>query len=220
MMRKLLFVVFLFCNTAVIAQPQLEGGLESFIKSNLHYPAFSLQNCVEGIVTIAFQLNKDGEVISSAVQSGLGTDLDDEALRIIRKSSGKWKVPASFDTKLLLLVPVNFKLEGFNCALRNKADIQGAISSYQAQKGLTDAILNFYKKKEPGKVYPEEERFVKLKKELGYDEVYMEDRISEGRQKLKEGDQQGACEDFLFVKHMGFSLADDLIGKHCQLQVQ
>ncbi|MET3114690.1 TonB family protein [Pedobacter sp. CG_S7] len=215
-MRKILLLFFLFATFSAVAQPAIKGGLETFIKVNLVYPAFSLRNCLEGNVTIAFQLNKDGEVYHSFIQSGIGTDLDDEALRLIRKSSGKWVIPADYDTTAVLIIPVNFKLESYNCVNKSKAEIQQAINAYQSSLGLTNAILNFYKNKEAGKYKKEEEqRFLQLKTELGYDKAYMEAKIKEGMKKLKEKDRQGACEDFLFVKHMGFDLADKLLQQYC-----
>lgn len=210
-----LLIAFIFISGIGSAQPQLKGGLESFILSNLKYPEFSRANCVEGTVSIAFKLDRKGRVRTSFIQSGVGTDLDDEALRLIRKSTGKWKVPEGFDTTKLLIVPVNFKLAAPNCTFRNKVAIQQAIAAFQVQRGLTDAILNFYKRKVPGVNDQDEQRFIQLKQELGYDEPYMLEKIEDGKAKLKSGEHQGACEDFLFVKYMGFDLADALIDQHC-----
>ena len=216
-MRKILVLFFLFITFSSFAQPEIKGGLEAYIKANLIYPAYSLQNCLEGNVTIAFKLNKKGEVCQSKIQSGIGADLDDEALRLIRRSTGKWIIPEGYDTSAVLVVPVNFKLEGYNCDSKSKADKQKAIAAYQAGKGLTAAILNFYKNKEAGNYKKEEEpRFLQLKKELGYDQAFMERKIAEGMKKLEQNDRQGACEDFLFVKHMGFDLADQHLQKYCR----
>lgn len=215
-----LFIVFLFISGMVSAQPILQGGLENFILANLKYPEFSRVNCVEGTVSIAFKLDLKGRVTLSSIQSGVGTDLDDEALRLIRKSSGKWKVPQNFDTQLLLIVPVNFKLAEPSCSFKDKAEVQQAIAAYQVQQSLTDAILNFYKRRVPGVNDQEEARFIQLKRELGYDEAYMLEKIEDGKKKLKAGDHQGACEDFSFVKYMGFSLADVLIDQHCRQPAQ
>ena len=216
-MRKILVLFFLFSTFSAFAQPEIKGGLEAYIRANLVYPSYSLQNCLEGRVTIAFKLSKAGEVYQSKVQSGIGTDLDDEALRLIRRSTGKWQVPQGFDTATVLIAPVNFKLEGAPCANRTKADRQRAIAAYQASKGLTSAILNFYKNKEAGNFKKEEEpRFLQLKEELGYDKAFMEKKIEEGMKKLKQRDHQGACEDFLFVKHMGFDLADQQLQQYCR----
>jgi hypothetical protein len=81
---------------------------------------------------------------------------------------------------------------------------------------LTDAVLNFYKKKADGNFTKDEEsKIVALKQSLGYDDEYLNSRISDGKKKLKQKDKQGACEDFLFVKYMGSDLADELLAKYC-----
>ena len=215
-MRKILFTISLLISTAAFAQPQLKGGLETYIQSNLVYPAYSLHNCIDGQVKIAFKLNLRGDVIFSTIQSGLGTDLDQEALRLIRKSTGKWIIPASYDTTALVVVPVNFKLDNVNCRNKSSTAVRQAIAAYQSQQGLEDAILNYYRNKEAGKANAtEEKRYIALKKELGYDEAYMKQKIEIGEKKLKQNDKQGACEDFQFVKYMGFDLADELLKQHC-----
>lgn len=215
-MRKILVTVFLLCSVTAFAQPQLKGGLEAYILSNLVYPVYSLQNCIDGQVKIAFQLNQAGEVTYSAIQSGVGTDLDEEALRLIRKSTGKWLMPEGYDTTALVVVPVNFKLDNPNCRNKNRASVQQAIAAYQSQQGLEDAILNYYRNKEAGNANAaEEKRYIELKKELGYDQAYMERKIKKGEKKLEQNDKQGACEDFQFVKYMGFNLADELLKQHC-----
>ncbi|WP_432708808.1 TonB family protein [Pedobacter sp.] len=215
-MRKIFIAVFLLLNVTVFAQPQLKGGLEAYILSNLIYPAYSLQNCIDGQVKIAFKLNQAGEVTYSTIQAGVGTDLDDEALRLIRSSTGKWIIPSGYDTTSLAVVPVNFKLDAVNCRNKTKASVRQAIDTYQAQQGLEDAILNYYRNKENGKAdAAEEERYIALKKEGGYDEAYMKHRIEMGQKKLKQNDKQGACEDFQFVKYMGYNLADELLKQHC-----
>lgn len=215
-MKKILVVIFLFLTIHAYGQPQLKGGLETYIRTNLIYPVYSLQNCIDGQVKIAFKLNKEGEVVYSTIQAGVGTDLDDEALRLIRKSTGKWIIPAGYDTTALVVVPVNFTLEGVNCRNKSRAAVRQAITAYQSQQGLEDAILNYYRNKEAGKADDaEEKRYIALKKELGYDESYMKHRIEMGEKKLKQNDKQGACEDFQFVKYMGFDLADELLKQHC-----
>lgn len=220
-MRKILTTLLIFMSISVFAQPQLPGGLDAFVEKNLSYPSYSYRNCIEGVVKIAFKLTSTGKVYQSSVQSGIGTDLDEEALRLIRKTSGKWKVGAEYDTSTVIVAPVNFRLQGSDCDRRSKAEVNSAIAAYQSQQALTDAIVNFYKKKDTEKDYTAEEvRINQLKKDLGYDEAYMKARVEAGEKKWKEGDEQGACEEFMFVKNMGFSLADDLIKKYCQPAVQ
>lgn len=215
-MKGLLTSVFLLIGFCVRGQ-EIKGGLESFILQNTVYPPYSLQNCIQGVVNISFKLNATGEVYHSRVSSGIGTDLDDEALRLIRLSSGKWKIPDGYDTAVALYVPVNFRLSGYNCDLKTPQDIQKAIAAYKANEGLSNAVQNFYRNKEKG-IYnkADEPKMELLKQQLGIDEEYLQSKISDGKAKLKQKDRQGACEDFLFVKYMGSSLADELLSQYCK----
>ncbi|MNR04122.1 Gram-negative bacterial tonB protein [compost metagenome] len=215
-MGRILFTLLLLAGFAVQAQPRLKGGLEAFVMTNKVYPQYSLQNCIEGAVNVGFKLNKKGEVYYSVIRKGIGTDLDDEALRLIRLSSGKWEVPQEHDSTLVLIAPMVFNLSGYGCDLKSKEDIQRAIANYKSSEGMTNAVLNFYKNKDSVKYKPEEEgRILRLKADLGYDEVYLKERINDGKRKLKQKDRQGACEDFLFVKNMGSKLADELLAQYC-----
>ena len=216
-MGRILFTLLLLAGFTVQAQPRLKGGLEAFVMANKVYPQYSLQNCIEGAVTVGFKLNKKGEVYHSAIRKGIGTDLDDEALRLIRLSSGKWEVPQEHDSTLVLIAPMVFTLSGYGCDLKSKEDIQRAIANYKSSEGMTNAVLNFYKNKDSVKYKPEEEAgILRLKADLGYDEAYLKERINDGKRKLKQKDRQGACEDFLFVKNMGSKLADELLAQYCR----
>lgn len=216
-MRKLVVILLLCYGFAVEAQPKLKGGLESFVINNKVYPRYSLQNCIDGTVKISFKLNHRGEVYYSKIISGVGTDLDDEALRLIRMSSGKWTVPAGHDSTTAILAPISFSISAEDCRGRSKEQTQQAIQNYIANQGLTNAVLNFYRNKQKGTVYTKEEenKIVALRTSLGYDEEYLQQRIADGKKKLKQKDKQGACEDFLFVKYMGSDLADQLLAEYC-----
>jgi TonB family protein len=216
-MKRFLTVFFLLSALITKAQPVLKGGLDNFIQSNLSYPAFSYQNCIQGTIRISFKVNRLGEVYSSRVSEGLGIDLDQEALRLIRLSSGKWQVDSDYDTTYVLVAPVNFRLSSADCNLVTRQDMNKAIAVYKANEGLTDAVQNFYRNKAAGKYDPAEEgRITAIKQELGYDEEFLAKKIKEGQQKLKQKDRQGACEDFLFVKYMGSDLADGLLKQYCK----
>jgi len=209
------FLIF-FALNARAQEPRLEGGLTEFMKHNTIYPAFSLQNCIQGTVDVGFKLNSKGEVYSATVVRGMGTDLDDEALRLIKLTSGKWILPANHDTLSLVLIPMNFTLKGYGCENKDKQSIAMAIRAYKAEAELTNVILNFYKRKEKGKSTAEEElKIVKLKSDLGIDEEYLADKITAGLKKIKQGDKEGACADFNFVKYMGSDKADNLLAKYC-----
>ncbi|WEK19483.1 MAG: TonB family protein [Candidatus Pedobacter colombiensis] len=216
-MTKILLAFFMLSAFTLKAQPVIKGGLENFVTANNIYPRYSLHHCIQGTVIISFKLNKRGEVYYSKISSGIGTDLDDEALRLIRMSSGKWIVPADHDTTVSLIAPIKFNLSGYDCDNKSPEAIKRAIVAYKTNEGLTNGILNFYKNKEKG-IYKqdEESRFVALKNELGYDDEYFKERISDGLKKLKQKDKQGACEDFLFVKYMGSDLANEMLEKYCK----
>ncbi len=209
------FLIF-FVLGSKAQEPTLEGGLTEFLKKNTIYPAFSLQNCIQGTVDVSFKLNLKGEVYAANVVRGIGTDLDDEALRLIKLSSGKWILPNNHDTLSTVLIPMNFTLRDYGCENRDKKAIAMAIRAYQAEAELENIILNFYKNKEKGNSSPDEElKILKLKSELEIDDAYLEAKIETGLKKIKQGDKEGGCMDFNFVKYMGSDKADTMLAKYC-----
>jgi len=217
-----IFLIFLnllaFCS--VNAQPSFKGGtrsLNQFISANLIYPEYAKQNCIQGTIEISFKLNNKGEVFDSEVQNGMGIDLDDEALRIIRLTSGKWNVPPDHDTSIALVIPISFSLREYNCEQKSKEEVTAAIAAYKARQALVNAVVNFYDKKNTGDYKPEDERKIEaLKVQLGLDEKFIDRTIREGQQKLKQGDREGACDDFNFIRKIGSSKADKLIETNCR----
>jgi TonB family protein len=184
--------LLLFSVSALAQEPEIKGGLAAFLNNNIIYPNYSRQNCIEGSVTVGFKLNAKGEVYYSAISKGIGTDLDDEALRLIRMTSGKWMMPAKHDSLTTVLVQVNFSLNNLYCA------------------------GSFYKNKEKGTFKPEDElKVLDIKNELAITDEYLDARIESGLKKIKQGDKQGACEDFNFVKYMGSTKANEMLAKYC-----
>ncbi|MEJ5994067.1 energy transducer TonB [Pedobacter sp. Du54] len=171
-----ILTAFLVClSIGIYAQePQLQGGLSVFLKENIVYPRYSLQNCIQGTVDIGFKLNKKGEVYYATITNGIGTDLDDEALRLIKLSSGKWNVPLDHDTSTLVLVPINFTLKGYDCERKDKYAIAKAISAYKVEAELINVIVNFYRNKQKGVFNAvEESKILKLRSDLGIDDEYL-----------------------------------------------
>ncbi len=216
MMNLLTAFLIFFVLGSKAQEPTLEGGLTEFLKKNTIYPAFSLQHCVQGTVDVGFKLNLKGEVYAATVVRGLGTDLDDEALRLIKLSSGKWILPNNHDTLSTVLIPMNFTLKDYGCENRDKRAIAMAIRSYQAEAELENIILRYYKNKEKGNYNADEEqKILRLKSELEIDDAYLEGKIEAGLKKIKQGDKEGACADFTFVKYMGSDKANSLLSKYC-----
>lgn len=201
-------------------QPQFKGGTEalnSFITSKMIYPSFSKANCIQGTIYVSFQLSKNGEVFNSRVQKGLGIDLDTEALRLIRLTSTKWEMPTNHNENLKLVLPVNFSLKNYGCNERSSDDISKAITLYQSHLALEKAVLNYYKNKADGKTNLENEaEIIQLKAELGFDDQFINSKLKEAKQKLKQGDKEGACESLYFVKYIGSSAADVMIAENCK----
>ncbi|TKC02051.1 energy transducer TonB [Pedobacter cryotolerans] len=217
-MYKLAAIILSFTSVSAFGQqPEIKEGLPNFIKNNIIYPSYSKYNCIQGLVNVGFKLNAKGEVYYSVITSGLGIDLDKEALRLVRMSSLKWSVPDTHDTTSLLIVPVNFTLTGYDCDRKSKAEIALAIKAYKDDEELTNVISNYYKNKERGtSELADEIKVIQIKNQLGIDDEYLDERINAGLKKIKQGDRQGACEEFNFVKYMGSDKAKDLLDKYCK----
>lgn len=221
----LLFIsaIFFSPGQATFAQegrPTFKGGqksLNNFIDNNLIYPEFSKDNCLQGTIQVSFKLDKEGKIYQSKVEKGFGIDLDLEALRIVRLTSGKWIMPAQHDTSTSLVLPVTFTLRDFKCEQRSKDEINAAINAYHARLGLNSAVFNFYDKKEQG-IYDQadEARIIALKAQLGYDEKFIDRLLRQAQRKLKQGDKEGACEDAQMISRLGSSKSATIIEQNCK----
>lgn len=201
-------------------EPVFKGGqrsLFSFIYNNLIYPEYSMQNCLQGTVQISFKLNKLGKIWYSEIKKGFGTDLDAEALRVVRLTSGKWIIPAEHDTLTSMVLPVNFVLKDFKCEERSKDEINAAISAYHARMGISNVIFNYYDKKAGSDVDQADElRIQALKAQLGYDDKFIERLLKQAQRKLKQEDRQGACEDFQIIRRLGSDKSARFIDQYCK----
>lgn len=100
--------------TIVESAPEFVGGdsaLTFFLQKNLKYPKQALKNGIEGKVVVQFIIEADGKLSNIQIFEGAGEELDNEALRIIKKMP-RWK-PGSQQGKnvrTMFALPVNFKL--------------------------------------------------------------------------------------------------------------
>ncbi len=216
---NLIFSLFLHLSLLFADdRPVFKGkNLTTFINNALIYPEYSRDNCLQGTVNISFKLNKQGRIYDSEVQKGFGTDLDLEALRVVRLTSGKWIMPANYDSLVSIVLPVNFALRDFKCEQLSKDEISAAINAYQARKGMSEVIFNYYDKKEAG-VNDEagEMRIQALKYQLGFDEKYIDRLLKQALRKLKQEDIEGACEDFHIIRRLGSDKSSTFIEKNCK----
>lgn len=221
MVFNFLFVLF-FNIISFFAddQPVFKGGqknLASFIYNNLIYPEYSRDNCLQGTVQVSFKLNQQGKIYYSEVKKGFGIDLDKEALRVVRLTSGKWIMPANHDTLVSMVLPVNFILREYKCEQRSKDEINAAINAYHAREGMSMVIFNYYDKKSQGNYSAADEaRIEAIKMQLGYDDKFIDRLLKQAQRKLKQGDSQGACEDFQIVRMLGSNSSANFIELHCK----
>jgi TonB family protein len=166
---------------------------------------------------VAFQLDKTGNVYNSKVQKGLGIDLDQEALRLIRLTSGKWELPANYDINSQLVIPVSFSLKNYNCNDRSSDEIGKAIELYRNRLALENVVTNYYRNQYEGKINQQNEiEIINIKNDLGFDDKFINDKMREAKQKFKQGDKEGACESWYFVKYIGSNAANEMIAENCK----
>jgi len=96
-------------------QPEFKGGIPSFgqyLSANIRYPNDERRSGIEGRVILTFIVEKDGSVSDVRVSKSASPGLDEEALRVIKKSA-HW-IPGTLygkPVRVAYSVPVSFKLE-------------------------------------------------------------------------------------------------------------
>lgn len=79
-------------NTEVEAQyPEGITALRNFIAKHIKYPKKALEYGTEGRVLIKFVVEKDGSVSNVVIVRDIGEGCGEEAIRVIKLTSGKWK---------------------------------------------------------------------------------------------------------------------------------
>lgn len=203
----------------VDAQPQYKGGsnaLNSFLAQNLVYPEYSRQNCISGTIQVSFNLDKNGKISNVKVYKGMGIDLDDEAVRIVKLTSGNWVVPNGHDPVKNVVLPIKFNAEQTRCQTFDAASVAMAVEAYKSREALVNAVTNYYSNKYLSKADTSKETLIlALKKQLGFDDDYVDDVMRQAGKKFKQGDREGACEDWLFVRNIGSNKADKMLSINC-----
>jgi TonB family protein len=199
-------------------QPQFKGGnssLNAFLKQNIVYPEYARQNCIPGTIQVSFKVDRAGKVYNIQVYKGLGIDLDDEAIRVIRLTSGQWVVPAGYNINDAIIIPIQFEPDYTRCTASN-SNVSQAIDAYKNREALISAVTNFYINKRLGKADAGKEAEIEgLKQQLGFDDEFAGMMVEDARQKWKQGDKDSACEDWHFVQNIGSNKADALLAKYC-----
>ncbi len=99
--------------TVVDQKPEMPL-LREFLFDNMVYPESALSAGIQGVSTIGFVVNENGNLENiKVVKSSGNNDLDIEAIRVIRKTSGKWK-PGRINGKAVktqMMLPITFQLD-------------------------------------------------------------------------------------------------------------
>ena len=87
-------------------------GLRTFLANNLKYPESAINDNIEGKVYVKFLVTKDGRVNKVSIAKGVREDLNEESMRVIKLTSGKWTAGEQKDEKVdvWFTVPIAFSL--------------------------------------------------------------------------------------------------------------
>ena len=64
-------------------RPEIKGGMQKFY-SQLKYPEVAQKAGIEGLVTVSFIVNKEGEVSNIEILRGIGGGCDEEVIRVLK----------------------------------------------------------------------------------------------------------------------------------------
>lgn len=97
-------------------QPQFKGGLKEFyqfLSNNINYPPDAAKMGISGKVFISFVVCEDGSLCDYKLIKGVRDDIDHEALRVVKRMSGRWKPGEIRGQKVRVKynLPVNFALQ-------------------------------------------------------------------------------------------------------------
>lgn len=97
--------------------PKFKNGkieeFTAFLQQNLKYPAKARRKGIEGKIYVNLVVEKDGSLSNVVVQNKGNSMLENEALRVVKLSSGQWQAAIMEGEKVRMLytVPINFKLQ-------------------------------------------------------------------------------------------------------------
>ncbi|OQY05119.1 MAG: hypothetical protein B6I20_01835 [Bacteroidetes bacterium 4572_117] len=93
--------------------PGGELGLRKFLASNVKYPEGARKNKISGKVFVKFRIKNDGTVDKVSIIRGNNPDLNKEAMRVVKLTSGKWIPGEQKGNKVNIwyTVPINFQLK-------------------------------------------------------------------------------------------------------------
>lgn len=102
--------------TIVEKMPVFKGGqtaLVQFLQQNIYYPEAAKHQHISGTVYIAFVVTKTGAVENIKVLKGSGFGMDEEAIRVIKLTDGKWDAGMQNNESVSVnfTMPIKFAIE-------------------------------------------------------------------------------------------------------------
>ncbi|SOD11698.1 energy transducer TonB [Pedobacter xixiisoli] len=100
--------------SGVDVYPEFPGGMEGwakYIQRNLRYPSMAQDEGIGGKVFLSFVVEKDGTITDVKVTRGIGYGLDEEAMRVIKKSP-RWKagMQNNLPVRVRYNMPINYTI--------------------------------------------------------------------------------------------------------------
>jgi|SRR5699024_2915917 len=95
---------------AVEQMPELIGGLAE-LQSKIDYPEQAAKAGIEGLVTVQFIVDKEGNVENPEVIRGIGGGADEEALRVVKKAKFKPGRQRGKPVRVQYSLPIRFRLQ-------------------------------------------------------------------------------------------------------------
>lgn len=97
----------------VETMPVFNGGqitLEAFLAKNLVYPQKAQESGISGTVYVSFKVDAKGHISAIKILRGIGYGCDEEAIRVIKLTSGKWKpgIQNGKPCSVLMTIPIIF----------------------------------------------------------------------------------------------------------------
>jgi TonB family protein len=126
--------------TEVEKLPTYRGGNEAlyqYIGNNLLYPKEAKEKGIEGIVYIEYIVEIDGSITNAKILKGIGTNCDQEALRVI-SGMPKWN-PGQQKEKAVrtkMVLPIRFKLDDGKTNLSTTLKVQDFKATPNPSNGL------------------------------------------------------------------------------------
>ncbi|GAB3951104.1 hypothetical protein GCM10028805_30530 [Spirosoma harenae] len=95
--------------------PEFKGGmtgLGQFLSENLQYPVSAQRAGVQGKVFVSFVVCEDGTLCDYEILKGIRPDVNEEAMRVVKKMSGKWQpgTQRGQNVRVKYNLPINFSL--------------------------------------------------------------------------------------------------------------